>query len=109
MTERLPSIENTDGARSKKPMKKRKRLVTVDQVKQAINYDIFSGPETEAISKTQRRNKDVKAAVTISDSPLQASRRLRNIEATSDQVYQIMSDIQRRRTSESEYRRAMAS
>lgn len=38
-----------------------------------------------------------------------ASKRQRKIEATSDQVLQIMSHIQQRRTSESEFERAKAS
>lgn len=99
---------NTDGASSKKPMIKRKRLVKVDQVKQATNTDKRSGPEVAAISQSQRSNKDAKVAATpiaISDSPLKASKKLKKIEAISDQVQNIMSDIQRRRTLKSKYKR----
>lgn len=89
---------NDDVAQAQKPMVKKRRLFKTSEVEKA-----------SATASSQMSDKDGEAAVHISNSSLPASKKQRRNEEIDDQVQYLMSDIQRKRTSESEFERVQDS
>lgn len=59
--------------------RRKEKIAKADPIKKTTKSDIISGPVTVANSHSQRRNKDFKAVVDVSDSPLKTSKRQKEI------------------------------
>lgn len=71
----------------------KRTLVKVVQIKKATNSESLCVPTDAAPTTAKRSNKDETTAISISDSPLLASKRVRRIETTTEHAQAIMSDI----------------
>lgn len=97
---------NAEATQTTMPVVKKRRIFKISKVKKSrISYCFFAEPTT---SFSQKRNKGGEAAVLISDSHLQTSKKQRKIKVAVNHVRNLISDIKKTWTSKLEIKRARA-